>query len=222
MGRRRARERRLRRAEGGGPTAAEAPGTPGASRAPLVGWRERLGGVLASLDAWMQAHAAEAIQAHAEALFGAAEPPAEDRERARLDLAVRPGPGGESFAERYAREAGLDALEREQVARWSRERRRGVFLLQRAERERLLVWDPLEGAPLTLHLPDRLDITWVARLERGTVLTASYQPWFARLVAVGQVEFYGEPKARQLYYEQVVESGRRWHEPPAPAPVRTG
>ncbi|MDF1701647.1 MAG: hypothetical protein P1V36_10875 [Planctomycetota bacterium] len=107
-----------------------------------------------------------------------------------------------------------------QVRRWERERHRGVFILQRAQRDQLSLWDPLEGAPLTLHLLTRLGAAECDALQRGTVVTAVYQPWMARLVAVG-AEYFSDPRAVQLFREQTLDAERAWHEAPAPAPTPT-
>ena len=115
---------------------------------------------------------------------------------------------------------GATAEDVGQVRRWERERHRGVFVLQRAERDQLSLWDPLEGAPLTLHLLEKLGQPETDALKRGTVVTAVYQPWVARLVAVG-VEFFTDPRAVQLFREQTLDAERAWHEAPAPAPAPT-
>ena len=115
-------------------------------------------------------------------------------------------------------ESELDAEDRGQARRWERERRRGVFLIQHAARDRLTLWDPLEGAPLTLHLLRKLPESLATALRRGTVVTATYQPWMARLVAVGKVEFFTDGRAVALFREQTVGAGTPWHEAPPAAP----
>ena len=95
-----------------------------------------------------------------------------------------------------------------------------MFLVQRAQRDALEVWDPLEGAPLTLHLLDRLDNDKAASLRRGAVVTASFQPWVARLVAVGPVEIFEAQDALDLFRREVLAAGQSWHDAPPPAPTR--
>ena len=88
-------------------------------------------------------------------------------------------------------------------------------------RDQLSLWDPLEGAPLTLHLLEKLQGSRAEAISRGTVVTISYQPWMARLVAVGEPEFFVDTRALALFREQTLESGAPWHEAPAPAPQRS-
>ena len=194
-------------------------------RAELVAWRTTVQGLLERLRGWSREHYAAALDAYLAERFGDVSrvDHADDLTRAADDLVCAPGSAGDaaSILSVFCQQAfDVDPAEREQARRWERERRRGVFVLQRAVRDQLVLWDPLEGAPLTLHLLEKLPDAEVARLPRGTVATAVYQPWLARLFAVG-VEFFGDPQALRLFREEIVGSGAPWHEPPAPAPEKT-
>jgi hypothetical protein len=218
MARRRSRRKRNPQGRQGPP----GPQVSQQERPALVPWRLRVGGILDSLAAWAEANYAPAIAAHRAERFG--DPPgperADDLARAALDFCCTPGSadGTVSILRAFGDQApGLEPEERENLRRWERERRRGVFVVQAARRDRLVLWDPLEGAPITLHLlekrPEGQD------LPPGSVATASFQPWQARLVAVGDVEGFSDPRALGLFREQTVASGAAWHEPPAAAPV---
>lgn len=134
---------------------------------------------------------------------------------------VGSAPDGRSLVRACAAEcADLDDEARDQFVRWERERRRGVFVIQRAHRDALETWDPLEGAPLTLHL-----LTTPTERERlcavpGTVITATYRPWLARLVAVQPPEYFAGDEALPLFRREVTEGGATWHPMPAVAPQR--
>jgi hypothetical protein len=171
---------------------------------------------LESLRAFVRERAAEPTASPASTA-----PRAADRDRALDDLACTPlGAGDRSFVDAFLAEGPrLGEPARQQVARWPRERRRAVLLVQRCEPDRLLLWDPLEGAPLTLQLLEPLAVAHAERVRRGAVAVATWLPWNARLVAVGEVDLYGDPAARDLFREQVTARGTPWHEPPAPAPV---
>jgi len=195
------------------------------TRPELVPWRTQVEDMLQRLRTWSRQSYAQAIDAFLAQRFGdGLETTAEgDRHTAADDFVCAPGSAGDgsSILRVFADHAtGLDAEGRDQVRRWEHERRRGVLVLQRARRDQLQLWDPLEGAPLTLHLLEKLPASRLQLLGRGTVVTATFQPWMARLVAVG-VEFFGDPRALQLFREEVATSGAPWHEAPAPAPERT-
>jgi len=148
-----------------------------------------------------------------------------DIERLLDDLICTPGTGGDgrSIAAVYAEQApDLPELERDQLRRWERERGRGVFLVQRCHTDRIEAWDPIECAALTLHLLDRLPAGRAAEVRAGSVLTATYLPHVARLVAVGLVEFFLGPDALALFRDNVRQGAVAWHEPPPPAPTPRG
>jgi hypothetical protein len=198
--------------------------TPAAARPEIQSWRAVLGKTLHTLRDWARDHYGPALEAWLRERLGgaAAAAPPEDLERATDDWICAPGSAGEgaSVLQVFCDQArSVDEATRAQARRWERERRRGVFVVQRAGRDRLRLWDPLEGAPLTLHLLEKLGEGELRRLGRGTVVTAVHLPWHARLVAVG-VEFFGDPRALGLFREQVLEAGTPWHEPPVPAPER--
>ena len=211
-------------------TPAEAPGP---ERAALRPWRPRVQALLDHLQSWGRTQYAAAIERWLEHTFeplgGADAARACDVDRAVEDFLCLPGSAGEGlsvlrvFADQApAPEGGpMDPEDRDQIRRWERERGRGVFLVQHAAPDRLTLWDPLEGAPLTLHLLHKLGAARAAGIQRGTVVTATYQPWMARLVAVGEVEFFDDERAVSLFREETVSSGARWHEAPPPAPTPT-
>lgn len=209
-------------------------------------WRTRMADLLDHLRSWSRESYAEAVEAFlaqhlsaqgypgpsdaeadAEANADAIRP--EDVDRAIEDFACAVGSAGgdRSILSVFAEQApgvdggDMDPEDRSQLLRWERERRRGVFLIQHATRDRLTLWDPLEGAPLTLHLLLKLSEARVGLLRRGTVVTATYQPWMARLVAVGEVEYFADGRAVALFREETVSSGAQWHEAPPPAPKPT-
>jgi hypothetical protein len=222
MGRRRGKRKR----RGGG---TDGPATAQAERQALVPWRQRVGSVLDTLAAWARQHYAAALDAHLARCFG--DPPAperpEDAERAIEDACCAPGSadGQVSILRAFSEQApGLAPEERDQVRRWETERRRGVFVVQASLRDRLVLWDPLEGAPLTLHLLEKQSPDEARRIGPGTVTTAVFQPWMARLVAIGRPEYFADRRALALFREQTTSSGATWHEPPpaAPQPRRSG
>ena len=223
--------------EAGAPEAAApemaAPEAPEATG--LVPWRARMAALRACVRDWSRLRYAEAIDAWLRERF---EDPdavehAADIEQAVDDFLTSPGSSGDEpsilavwcgqveTGQLAGEEAGhASAEDVGQVRRWERERRRGVFVLQRAERDKLSLWDPLEGAPLTLHLLAKLGTREAEALKRGAVVTAVYQPWMARLVAVG-AEYFTDPRAVQLFREQTLDAERAWHEAPAAAPAPT-
>ena len=225
MARRRSKAAR-KKSRGGGPAAAA--GTqarPEKARPEIVSWRKRVNDLIVHLRDWARQSYAPAIDAFLDERFGAAraEAPEADVEAATDDFVCAPGSAGDgsSILRVFADHASsLDAEDRDQIRRWEHERRRGVFLVQRARRDRLFLWDPLEGAPITLHLLDKLSAQRLGLLGRGTVVTAVFQPWMARLIAVG-TEFFADPRALQMFRDETASTGATWHEPPPPAPERS-
>ncbi len=220
MGRRRSRQHRSTAVRG----SAEDLSTPPVGR--LIPWSERMRTILVALRRDARRRRGVAFEAWVDERLGdgAAARRGSDVDRLLDDWIVAPGSAGDgrSIAAAHAAEApDLESIERDQLRRWERERRRGVFIVQRATRDSLAVWDPLEGAPLTLHLLERLAAERAAGLARGAVVTASFQPWIARLVAVGPVEVFEAHDALDLFRREVLAAGRPWHEAPPPAPVRT-
>ncbi len=209
MARRRSKRRKQARAK---KAAAQA------TRPELVAWRRQVGAILESLAAFGRDHYGAVIEAHPER----SEVPPEDQARATQDVLCLPGSAadGRSVLRNFCETSGLSDEERGQALRWETERRRGVFVVQAANRERLVVWDPLEGAPLTLHLLEKLGAAEAKRVRPGAIVTATFLPWMARLVAVGRPEFFTDPRALALFREQTVSSGVPWHEAPAAAPER--
>lgn len=202
---------------------------------PLVPWRTRMTEVQAAVRAWSRLHYAEAIDAWLRERFEDPDAPehVRDVDQAIDDFVCSVGSSGDdpSILAVWCGQAetgqlaeddggGTDPETVAQARRWERERHRGVFLLQRGQRDQLALWDPLEGAPLTLHLLSKLPAREAEALVRGTVVTAVYQPWMARLVAVG-TEYFTDPRAIQLFREQTLEAERAWHEAPAAAPAPT-
>jgi len=180
--------------------------------------------LIGALRDWSRTSYAPAIDAFLGEHLGADAAPA-DRETATDDFICAGGSAGDGssilrvFVDHATTVSGLDQEARGQVRRWEQERRRGVFIVQRARRDQLFLWDPLEGAQLTLHLLEKLSEARLTTIGPGTVVTAVFQPWVARLVAV-RAEFFGDPRALQLFREQTCSSGAAWHEPPAAAPER--
>jgi hypothetical protein len=225
MARRRSRRSRGARSTRGPGTTGTGAGT-STTTITLTPWRDRVRALLAALRQRARSRHEGALQALLRDHLGAdtAAHAASDVDRLVDDWIVSSGSAGDgrSLVTAFAAEAAdLEPLEREQLRRWERERHRGVFLVQRAGRDALEVWDPLEGAPLTLHLLDRLTPTKMEDLGRGAVVTASFQPWVARLVAVGPVEIFEGADALDLFRREVIASGRSWHEAPPPAPTRS-
>lgn len=190
-------------------------------RAEIVAWRRRVGAILDSLEAWARDQYGAAIDAHLAQTAAEGETPQDRRRRVR-DFVCAPGSAGDgrSILGNFCESGGLSQEERAQALRWESARRRGVFVVQASNRDRLVVWDPLEGAPLTLHLLERQGGDLAGRIRPGAVATATYLPWMARLVAVEAPEYFLDPRALQLFREQTVASGVAWHEAPAAAPER--
>ena len=228
MGRRRNRSRNRRRRAGGGETQA-APDAArnrlpdeGATRRLPTPWRERLQHTLEAVRRFAASEHAAVLHQAVPALL-ADDATAADRERATDDVILSAGAlsDGRSIAAAFVdSDRTLEPLEREQVRRWPQERRRAVLVVQRAGRDQLSLWDPLEGAPLSLHLLERLSAGRAAAIARGSVLTVTYQPWMARLVAVGTLELFQGREPLELFRREVVSSGAAWHELPPRPPTR--
>lgn len=225
------KRRRKRRSRGAGakgpqptqPTSTSKPagsapeGTAAPAQAALRPWRD----VVQTLRARLRAFARERF-APAVAPFVDVDP--RDRERLEEDFVCQPGSSGEphSILRKFTEhEAELAVGDRDQLLRWERERGRGVFLVQDATRDRLVVWDPIEGAGLTLHLLTRLPRDRARTLATGTVATVTYAPWMARILAVDPPELFADPRAAELFEREVREGGQSWHPAPPPAPKAT-
>ena len=245
MSRRRAKERRRKKAGAGAPSTPvtppasrmrgpqEAESTPegGDKRPELLSWRQAVGDLIARLQDWSRQNYGPAIDRCLQDQFGetaatgqGASEQGTDLQRAALDFVCSPGSAdGQSSILSVFVDQALDLPQevRDQARRWQRERRRGVFQIQHCMRDQLSLWDPLEGAPLTLHLLDKLSSARAKAIRRGAIVTVSFQPWMARLVAVGEPEFFSDPRALALFREQTLESGAAWQEAPAPAPQRS-
>lgn len=185
-------------------------------RAALVSWKVRV----AEIAGRLLDHAREHVRAAPAAETGDGSDPA-DADRALEDLACLPGSAGDgrSLLRAFAEEAeGLSPPEREQLLRWERERRRGVYVVERCFPDLVEAWDPLEGARLTFHLPERLPAGRAAEVARGTLVVAVTVPWTTRRLARGRVEFWSDPRALPMYRSEVRGSGRAWHDLPPAAP----
>ncbi len=209
----------------------ESPGGTDTKRTPIVPWRDRVRRLRDQLRAFARNHYAPVLDAALVERFGnppRAEHPA-DLERVEEDLVCTPGSAGDarSILRVYADDGAqleqtpLEDSERAELLRWEQGRSRGVFLVQRAAPDRIEVWDPLEGAGLTLHLLDRLAKARADALSRGSVLTTTFLPFAARVVAVGYLELFEDPRAKELFRQQVRAGGRGWQEAPPPAPKPT-
>lgn len=232
--RRKRKQRQGRRASAASAAPAGSPSSPAststqeapAARTPIVPWRDRVRGILDSVRGYAHREHAGSIEAVIRAQLGdpAKAHPA-DVTRLVDALICTPGSAGDgrSIAAAHASATtdgeGLEKVDRDQLRRWERERGRGVFIVQRCFTERIEAFDPLEGAGLTLHLLERLGAGRAAEVQTGTVVTATYVPYVARVVAIGLVEFFADPKALELFRSQVQASGAAWHEPPPPPPV---
>ncbi len=201
-----------------------APGRRG--RAPVVPWFVRAADLLRAARAFAcerrDAFLTEALRARFGDGLDALHPA--DRERATNDLLSLPGGMGDgrSILRAFAEDtAGLEEAERAQVLRWERERRRGVYLLERCHPDLLEAWDPIEGKRAVLHFVESLGRGRAASLRRGTVVTAVTVPWNERLLAEGQVEMFEEEDALRLFRNEVRNAGHAWHDAPAPAPMRS-
>lgn len=227
MSKRRRKRRQRNRDAAGKPGGDDGTTSPSAATksatSTIVPWRERIRGLIDGLRAYARDHHGAALEQLLKKAFGnppAIEHPA-DAERLVDDFVTTPGSGGggRSILRAFCEDApGIDAEDREQALRWEQERRRGVFLVQRCFPDHIELWDPLEGAGLTLALLDRMPAGRAAEIRRGTVATTTFLPYGARLVAVGLLELYADHEAMKMFREQVVDSGRPWHDAPPPAP----
>jgi hypothetical protein len=190
-------------------------------RPALVSWKVRV----ADLGARLLEHARERRGPELEGLLGERAGGDEhdaDHERAFEDLVCAPGSAGDgrSLVRAFAEEAdGLEPPEREQLLRWERERVRGVYVLERCFPDLVEAWDPVAGARLTIHLPERLPGARAAEVGRGTLLVAVTVPWTSRLLARGRVEFWNDPRALPLYRNEARAAGKAWHDLPPPTPI---
>ena len=216
--------RKRRRGKGGGSTA-----TAGRSRPALIPWRERARDVLARLREFARQGWASSLEQFLAARFGdgAAEASVTDLQDAFDDYVCAPGSAGdeETPARSILRvfvdeEKDLDAEERRILPTWEAERSRRVYLLDHAHRDRLELWDPLEGGRTVLHLVEKLPAAAAAALGRGTVVVATSAPWAKRRIVLGQLELYDADDAVEMYRREVRGGGRMWHDlpPPPPAP----
>lgn len=213
--------RRNRRRGKGGGSAATAAGR----RPALVPWRERVREVLLRLREFARDGWGEAIESFLAARFGdgAASASVSDLQTAFDDYVCAPrsagGEDGRAIVSVFADEDGsLPLAERESLGRWPAERSRRVYLLDRAGRDRLDLWDPIAGGRLVLHLVERLPAAAAAALPRGTVVVAASVPWAQRRVVLGAVEMYEDEDALEMYRREVRQGGRHWHELPPPTP----
>ena len=193
-------------------------------RPKIVPWRQRVVALLEAARAWGRRHYPAVIATEMAERYGDI-PDGQDRadlERSLDDILCTPGsagPGMRSIVAAFADEAeDMTEEERVQARRWERERSRGVFVVQRCRKDVLELWDPLEGAPLSLHLLEKMSPVRAGLIQRGTVVTTNYLPWMARLIAVGRLEFFAPEEALPLFRTEVVNSGARWHELPPAAP----
>ena len=228
MGRRRRKRRRTRVAVAvgaAGAAGAARPGVESGSRIPaLVPWRQRFEAAQRALRTWVHDHHAATVEAYLTQAFGDASLDADDRERLVDAFVCAPGsaPDGRSLVRACAVDCkALDDEGRDQLLRWERECRRGVFIIQRAHADAFEAWDPLEGAPLTLHLLHRPTEREQACAVPGTVITATFRPWLARLVVVPAPEYFPGDEATPLFRREVEQSGATWHPVPAAAPIRS-
>jgi hypothetical protein len=190
------------------------PGAP--ERGPLVSWKVRV--------AELGERLLESVRTHGGADLAARLSACEPAEAQRLLEGAACTPGaladGRSALRAFAEEStDLEPLEREQLLRWERERRRGVYLVERCFPDVIEAWDPVAAERLVIHLPERLPGARASEVRRGTVVVAVTVPWTTRLLARGQVELWNDPAALALYRTTVRDSGRAWHDLPPPAPT---
>jgi len=196
-------------------------------RTPIVSWRERAQAVLFALRDHAKRTRGPEIEAWLHERFGDAVATTDvaDLELAFDAFVCTPGSAGEEAGNRsivraFAEDApDLEDEERQQLPTWEGACTRRVHLLDRCHRDRLDLWDPVAGDRLTLHLLEKMAKGRVAELARGTVVIATSLPWGTRLLALGRVEIYDEGEAVALYRREVRESGRHWHDLPAPTPA---
>jgi hypothetical protein len=186
-------------------------------RAALVSWKVRVAEIAGCLVERAREHGLAPQGAPA----GGATDPA-DEDAALEDAACAPGSAGDgrSLLRAFAEDGdGLSPPEREQLLRWEKERRKAVYLVERCFPDAVEVWDPVEGARLTFHLPDRLPGARASEVARGTLVVATTVPWTTRRLARGRVEFWSDPRALPMYRNEVRSSGRAWHDLPPAAPT---
>jgi hypothetical protein len=186
----------------------------GPERPAFVPWRVRVADIAAAL--------VEAARARlpAEVLAQSAEVDDADADAFLEALACRvPLVDGRSLLRAFAEdEPSLAAVEREQLLRWERERRRAVYLVERCHPDVLEAWDPVDAKRTTIHLPERLPGARAAEVARGSVVVADTAPWGARVLARGRVEFWGADDALRLFRDEVRARGLAWHDLPPAAP----
>lgn len=193
-------------------------------RPALVSWKVRVVEIGAQLLEHARARGGDALEADLAARLAAQPLEADDAERERVleDLACTPGSAGDgrSLARTFAEDAeGLEPAEREQLLRWERERRRGVYLVERCLPDVVEAWDPLAGERLTIHLPERLPGARASEVPRGALVVAVTAPWTTRWLARGRVEFWNDARALPLYRDEVRAGGHVWHDLPPAAPT---
>lgn len=210
--------RKRRRKQGGPGETATA-----RERKPIVPWRRRARELLGQLRAWVRDTHGPAAEDYLHLRFGpdAKQTPLGDLERAFDDFIFSRGtaPDGGSLVRLFADEAPeLEPAEREEIRAWEESRARGVFLLDRAQRDLLVLWNPLGGDRVTVHLLERMARGYVAGLQRGAVMVVTTMPYGERRIALGEVETWNDPDAIAVYRKEVRESGKDWHDLPRPSP----
>jgi hypothetical protein len=192
-------------------------------RTPIVPWRQRARELLHQLRDWVRAEHGPAVEDYLHLRFGPAvtTTPVADLERAFDDFVFSRGSGGEgrSLVAVFADEAdALASEERAEIRSWEEKRARGVYLLDRAQRDLLVLWNPVDGSRTTLHLLERMARGYVAGLQRGAVVVVTTMPYADRLIALGEVETWNDDEAIQVFRKEVRESGKPWNELPKPTP----
>lgn len=217
MGRKQRRRKGGRGGRGAGAAAV------GRKRRAPVPWRERAREVLRALREYARERYAEVLEAHLTARFGdgADEASVADLQVAFDDYVCAKGGAGDgrSIIQAFVEDSSdLQAQERESLPTWETERTRRVYVLDRAHRDRMDLWDPLAGGRAVLHLIEKMPPAGAAALRRGTVVIASSAPWIQRRIVLGSLEMYEADDAVEMYRREVRESGRTWHELPPLAP----
>jgi hypothetical protein len=192
-------------------------------RAKIVPWRRRARELLRRLRDWVREEHGPAVEEYFVLRFGdrLRETPVADLERAFDDFAFSGGtpPDGRSLVAVFAEDApGLEKEERDLVRSWEESRQRGVYLLDRCQRDLMILWDPLRGGRMTLHLLERMARGYAAGLRRGAVIVATTMPYADRTIALGEVETWTDDEALRVFRQEVRESGRTWHDLPKPSP----
>lgn len=189
----------------------------------IVPWRRRAREVLRALREWVRAEHGSAVEDYLHLRFGDAvkDTPIADLERAFDDFTFSRGtaPDGGSLLAVFADEApDLSREEREAMRAMEEARDRRVYVLDRAQRDLLFLWDPLKGERVTVHLLERMARGYVANLRRGAVVVATTLPYGERTIALGEVETWSEDDAIRMFRQEVRDSGRTWHDLPRPTP----